>query len=175
MEIIFYSLSNLFFIYYWIFRTYPIIKFLATFLLFISYLHKKKSFRNNKIIIQLLVYSLGDYLLECPNGLNNSLILFGLGKITKLNIKKKILGLFLIFINQNLQILNYILIHILVLFHIIKNNRKNKLFLTSHFLFVLSDILIGLELLGYGIKNYEYISYPLYWSSNLLLYNTHMN
>lgn len=165
-----YIISNTLFVIYWITRVHPIIKFLSTFLLSI-HKQKKLEYINS---LKLINYSIGDYLIEIyPENICVPLIFFINGKMLELkqNIYKFIylilITYFILFNMNNRDVLiSYIILHIICLHTCIK--QKNKLLILSNILYIFSDSLIGINMYVINIQNYEYISYLLYWISNLI-------
>ena len=170
LEYLIFLVPNLFFLCYWITRSNPILKYLATVGLSFYVLF----YCQDDILVttlQFILFSMGDLVLETGT-LNQSLVFFGLGKIIKL-LKYRAYTSILISLTYSLFIFKqtrkliygYVVLHLLhfyVIYHY-----ANIWHIRSNVLFILSDILIGLDIIGYRLPNYEYISYPLYWFSNL--------
>ena len=159
--------ANTLFIVYSTTRCNPFIKFLATFLLALSC----RAGENYILASQFLCFSLGDILLEIAN-LNVSLFFFGLGKLIKLYSIGAFHTIWIVVLTARLcvkrgvkPIYVYVGVHLIHFYWIIHHG--NMGYIVSNILFILSDILIGIDLLGYYLPYYEYISYPLYWCSNL--------
>jgi len=167
-----YIISNILFIIYWITRINPIVKFLSTFLLSI-YNFRIGEYTNT---LKLINYSIGDYLIEIyPENVCISLIFFINGKTFELrqNIYKFIYLIFIIYfilfdIYNIIVLLLYMSLHIVSLHNCIKQKQKHKLLILSNVLYIISDSLIGINMYIIDIKNYEYVSYLLYWISNLI-------
>lgn len=170
LEYFIFLVPNLFFLYYWITRSNPTLKYLAT----VGLAFYVAFYSKNDILIttiQFTLFSLGDLVLETGT-LNQSLVLFGLGKIVKM-LKYRAYTSIIISLTYSLfiykqtrrLIYGYVFLHLLhfyVIYHY-----ANIWHIISNVFFILSDILIGLDIIGYRLPNYEYISYPLYWCSNL--------
>lgn len=147
--------SNLLFFIYWITRIHPIIKFLATFLLYLN-THNPK----------YLLYSIGDYLIEY-NYIDSTLLCFMNGLIydtTEYFYTQNYSLLFLIINNfivyfciSDMLIYNYIIIHFIHYYY-----SKNKI---KSICFISSDILIGLQIYKKININLDYLTYLLYWIS----------
>jgi hypothetical protein len=159
-------LSNILFANYFITRSNPFIKSLATLSLSIYCLNF-----NKLLAIQFLTYSIGDYLIEIPNNFNNCLICFGLGNSLKLylnNCYSQSYFITLITIFSKNKLISYSVSHIFLIYYL-----RGNIF-NSYVPFLISDIIIGLSMV-YKIKYTEYITYPLYWMSNLMTIYTYEN
>jgi len=167
MDNLLFLVSNIFFLTYWITRKHPIVKFLATAIL-AGYVY---SIKNYYLALQYYLFSIGDLFIEILP-LNNSLILFSAGKLVKLFYFESYLSIVLCLVisyfsywKTEKMIYSYIAIHLVHLYWIWQLG--NQWFIVSNLMFILSDILIGINLLEYHLPYYEYVSYPLYWVSNL--------
>lgn len=159
--------ANVLFIIYWTTRINPIIKFLATFTLSFYEFKRKKYFKS----IQLLYYSIGDYLIEIyPDNISLSIFFFMNGKFLEIRYYYIPLLCFASILIMNTKLILIILFYMITHTVCLYNSMllKNYNMVLSNILYILSDCIIGWNLLITNIKNSEYISYLLYWLSNII-------
>jgi hypothetical protein len=154
MKILLY-LSNIFFIIFWITRSSPLIKFLATFILSFYCFLKYSIY----VGLKHFLFSIGDFIIEKYH-INYAILIFGIAKST---------------------IHFYILICSLLLFYYISENNwvilyfmifSTELILNlnlSNILFLISDLIIVFDVYIFHFYYSSYISYFLYWLS-LIIY-----